>query len=76
MKSYYIYTYGCQMNEHDSEKISWILEAMGYVLTDDIKECDLIIYNTCAVRKSAEDKVFGKLGELKQEHLNHLSKNN
>ncbi|OLS03964.1 tRNA (N6-isopentenyl adenosine(37)-C2)-methylthiotransferase MiaB [Tissierella creatinophila] len=67
IKKYIVQTYGCQMNEHDSEKISWILEAMGYVLTDDIKECDLIIYNTCAVRKSAEDKVFGKLGELKQE---------
>ncbi|MGO1469129.1 MAG: tRNA (N6-isopentenyl adenosine(37)-C2)-methylthiotransferase MiaB [Tissierella sp.] len=66
-KKYIVETYGCQMNEHDSEKISWILEEMGYVLTDDIKKTDLIIYNTCAVRKSAEDKVLGKLGELKQE---------
>jgi len=61
-----IQTYGCQMNEHDSEKISWILEGMGYVLTDNREECDLIIYNTCAVRKSAEDRVYGQLGELKE----------
>lgn len=66
-KKYMVVTYGCQMNEHDSEKISWILEEMGYVATDDKKKCDLIIYNTCAVRKSAEDKVLGKLGELKKE---------
>ncbi len=65
MKKYIIQTYGCQMNEHDSEKISWILENMNYVLTDNRDECDLIIYNTCAVRKTAEDKVYGQLGELK-----------
>lgn len=53
------------MNEHDSEKISWILEGMGYSLTDSRDECDLIIYNTCAIRKSAEDKVYGQLGQLK-----------
>nr|WP_300004493.1 tRNA (N6-isopentenyl adenosine(37)-C2)-methylthiotransferase MiaB [Tissierella sp.] len=64
-KKYMVQTYGCQMNEHDSEKISWVLEGMGYVLTNDIGDCDLVIYNTCAVRKSAEDKVLGKLGELK-----------
>ena len=70
-KKYMVQTYGCQMNEHDSEKISWILEEMGYILTDNIKKCDLIIYNTCAVRKSAENKVFGKLGELKREKRNN-----
>lgn len=71
VKKYMVKTYGCQMNEHDSEKISWILEGMGYVLTDNIEKCDLVIYNTCAVRKSAEDKVLGKLGELKaQKRLN------
>ncbi len=47
------------------KKISWILENMNYVLTDNRDECDLIIYNTCAVRKTAEDKVYGQLGELK-----------
>lgn len=65
MKKYIIQTYGCQMNEHDSEKISWILEGMGYTLTDNREECDLIIYNTCAVRKTAEERVYGQLGELK-----------
>lgn len=65
MKKYLIQTYGCQMNEHDSEKISWILEGMGYQLTDERDECNLIIFNTCAVRKSAEDRVYGQLGELK-----------
>lgn len=71
IKKYMVKTYGCQMNEHDSEKISWVLEGMGYILTDNIEDCDLVIYNTCAVRKSAEDKVLGKLGELKaQKRLN------
>ncbi len=65
-KKYLIVTYGCQMNEHDSEKISWILEDMGYILADNREECDLIIYNTCAVRKTAENRVYGQLGELKE----------
>lgn len=66
MKKYMIQTYGCQMNEHDSEKISWVLEGMNYVPTNNRDECDLIIYNTCAVRKTAEEKVYGQLGELKE----------
>lgn len=65
MKKYIIQTYGCQMNEHDSEKISWILDGMGYEITDNREECDLVIFNTCAVRKSAEERVYGQLGELK-----------
>lgn len=65
MKKYMVITYGCQMNEHDSEKISWILDGMGYEVTDNRELCDLIIYNTCAVRKSAEERVYGQLGELK-----------
>ncbi len=65
MKKYMIQTYGCQMNEHDSEKIAWMLNGMGYEITDNREECDFIIFNTCAVRKSAEEKVFGQLGELK-----------
>ncbi|MST99947.1 tRNA (N6-isopentenyl adenosine(37)-C2)-methylthiotransferase MiaB [Tissierella pigra] len=59
-------TYGCQMNEHDSEKISWILGNMDYVETEDINEADFIIYNTCLVRENAELKVYGNLGALKQ----------
>ena len=65
-----ILTYGCQMNFHDSEKISWLLEQMDFKIIEDINEADLIILNTCSIRKSAEDKVYGKLGELK--HLKKL----
>ena len=64
-KKYTIVTYGCQMNEHDSEKISWSLEKMGYEWTDNKKESDLIIYNTCLVRENAELRVYGQLGALK-----------
>ena len=62
---YMIQTFGCQMNEHDSEKLAGMLDAMGYEATLMTKECDLIIYNTCAVRENAELKVYGNLGHLK-----------
>ena len=65
MKKYTINTYGCQANEHDSEKISWILENMGYEWTDNMEESDFIIYNTCLVRENAELRVYGQLGALK-----------
>ena len=64
-KKYYILTMGCQLNENDSEKISGIMEEMGYVLTEDMQESDFFIINTCCVRENAEEKLFGKLGELK-----------
>ncbi len=66
MKKYLINTSGCQANELDSDKISWVLDTMGYEPTDDKEQADIILFNTCAVRKSAEDKVFGQLGELKE----------
>ncbi|WP_279230301.1 tRNA (N6-isopentenyl adenosine(37)-C2)-methylthiotransferase MiaB [Thermohalobacter berrensis] len=62
---YLISTWGCQMNEHDSEKMAGMLETMGYESTSNEKEADLIIYNTCLVRKNAELKVYGNLGHLK-----------
>lgn len=65
-RKYLIKTYGCQMNEHDSEKISWILENMNYIETNNIEEADFIIYNTCLVRENAEVKVYGNVGSLKQ----------
>ena len=65
VKKYIIVTYGCQMNEHDSEKIAGMLQNMGYRETDDKKEADLIIYNTCCVRENAELKVYGNIGSLK-----------
>lgn len=64
-KKYITNTFGCQMNEHDSEKISWILENMNYTATDDLEEADFIIYNTCLIRENAELKVYGHLGALK-----------
>lgn len=64
-KHYIIYTFGCQMNEHDSETIKGLLEQMGYQATEDRKAADIILLNTCAIRENAEDKVFGELGHLK-----------
>ena len=63
---YYILTMGCQLNENDSEKLCGMVEEMGYQPTEEYKEADLVIFNTCCVRENAEDKLFGKLGELKK----------
>ncbi|MCT4594717.1 MAG: tRNA (N6-isopentenyl adenosine(37)-C2)-methylthiotransferase MiaB [Anaeromicrobium sp.] len=60
-----IVTYGCQMNEHDSEKLMAMLDNMAYEQADNIDDADLIIYNTCCVRENAELKVYGNLGQLK-----------
>ncbi|MBX6395915.1 MAG: tRNA (N6-isopentenyl adenosine(37)-C2)-methylthiotransferase MiaB [Alicyclobacillaceae bacterium] len=64
-KRYVIKTYGCQMNEHDSEIMAGMLEEMGYRPAASDQEADLILFNTCAVRENAEDKVFGEIGRLK-----------
>ena len=63
---YSILTRGCQLNENDSEKLCGMLEEMGYTKTENQKEADLALFNTCCVRENAEDKLFGKLGELKK----------
>ena len=63
---YHILTMGCQLNENDSEKLCGMLEKMGYVRTNSFQEADLNLFNTCCVRENAEDKLFGKLGELKR----------
>ena len=70
-KKYFIKTYGCQMNVHDSEEIKKILENLGYTEIEDYEQADLIILNTCAIRENAHDKVFGVLGRCK-----HLKKTN
>ena len=62
---YSILTMGCQLNENDSEKISGMLTKMGYIETDEFKEADFIIFNTCCVRENAEERLFGKIGEVK-----------
>ncbi len=64
-KKYMLRTYGCQMNEHDSENISGLLESVGFEKTDLIEEADLILLNTCAIRENAHNKVFGFLGRIK-----------
>jgi len=64
-KYYLIRTYGCQMNEHDTEVMKGLLEQMGYQPTEDKFQADVILLNTCAIRENAEDKVFGELGHLK-----------
>ena len=63
---YTIFTMGCQLNENDSEKLSGMMEKMNYSLTDDMSDANCIIFNTCCVRENAEDKLFGKLGEVKK----------
>lgn len=72
-KRYHVRTYGCQMNEHDSETISGILENMGYSHSEVMEEADVILFNTCAIRENAEDKVFGELGHMKR--LKHNNPN-
>ena len=64
-KYYCIYTYGCQMNVHDSENISAIMEDMSYSRCDDMDNADVIILNTCAIRENAHNKVMGMLGRIK-----------
>ena len=65
-KKYHIITMGCRLNENDSEKIAGMLEEMGYIHTNCIEDTNIIVINTCCVRENAEEKVFGKLGELKK----------
>ena len=64
---YYIMTMGCQLNENDSEKLCGMLEKMNYTKTDNMKEADLVLFNTCCVRENAEEKLFGKVGEVKKQ---------
>lgn len=64
-KKFFVRTYGCQMNEHDSEKIKGMLKSVGFSESDDINDADIVILNTCAIRENAHDKVFGFLGVLK-----------
>lgn len=62
----FVHTYGCQGNVADSERIKGSLSLMGYVMTENKEEADLILYNTCAIREHAEDRVFGNVGAIKR----------
>ena len=71
IKKYYIYTYGCQMNVHESEKIAGLLKGIGYDEAVDVSEANVIVFNTCCIRDTAEKKIFGNIGDVK-----HLKKSN
>jgi tRNA-2-methylthio-N6-dimethylallyladenosine synthase len=68
---YLIETYGCQMNVHDSERMAGLLEQAGYEPTLDAGDADVIVINTCSVRERAEEKLFTRLGEIRQQALEH-----
>jgi len=68
-RKYHIETFGCQMNVHDSERMAGLLEQAGFELTENPSEADLVVINTCSVREHAEDKLYTRLGELRQEAL-------
>lgn len=72
-KKYFVKTYGCQMNEHDTENIKAILEDMSFTETSDMDNADLILLNTCAIRENAHNKVFGMIGRIK--HLKETRPN-
>ncbi len=64
-RRFYIRTFGCQMNEHDSERIAGLLAADGMRHTDDIEQADVVVFNTCCVRENADNKLYGHLGRVK-----------
>src|SRR5215203_616736 len=68
MKKFYIETFGCQMNAHDSEKVIGTLASRGYFQVETPAEADLLLYNTCSIRDKAEQKVFHRLDQFKREH--------
>ena len=65
-KKYFTLTYGCQMNESDTERINGQLEELGYQSAEKMDDADIIIMNTCSIRQNAEEKVYGKIGEIKK----------
>ena len=64
--NYFIHTYGCQMNVHDSEKIAGILEGLGYSVCGNVDNADIIVFNTCCIRETAEQKIYGHIGAVKK----------
>src|ERR1700683_2486636 len=68
MQTFYIETFGCQMNAHDSEKVIGTLVSEGYSQVQTPEQADLVLYNTCSIRDKAEQKVFHRLQQFKKEH--------
>lgn len=66
MNKYFIFTYGCQMNVHESEKIAGILEQHDYSVAEDVADADIIVFNTCCIRDTAEKKILGNIGSVKK----------
>jgi tRNA-2-methylthio-N6-dimethylallyladenosine synthase len=64
-RKYLVRTFGCQMNEHDSERIAGMLEADGMAVTDDVEDADVVVLNTCCIRENADNRLYGTLGHLK-----------
>ena len=64
-RTYFIRTFGCQMNEHDSERAAGVLETMGYRAAADLESADLVLFNTCAIRENADNKLYGQLTQLR-----------
>jgi tRNA-2-methylthio-N6-dimethylallyladenosine synthase len=64
-RKYFLMTFGCQLNENDSEKIAGLLDQMGYIPCEDSREADLIVLNTCSIRENASDRLYGNLGRVK-----------
>src|SRR5215216_1530140 len=69
MSKYLVETFGCQMNQHDSERMAGLLEQAGYERTADDRDADVIVINTCSVRERAEEKLFTRLGEIHHQGL-------
>src|SRR5579863_2051059 len=67
MKTFYIETFGCQMNVHDSEKVIGTLVSEGYTQVETLEEADLVLYNTCSIRDKAEQKVFHRLQHFQKD---------
>src|SRR5213083_2704864 len=65
-RKYLIETFGCQMNVHDSERMAGLLEQAGFEATDDARDADVVVINTCSVRERAEEKLYTRLGELRE----------
>ena len=63
-KSYWIRTFGCQMNEHDSERMAGLLEVQGYRPAPSAEQADVVIFNTCAIRENADNRLYGNLGHV------------